>query len=289
MPIKVYTYTANTATNNADNNTGSNNTVAGKTQQINNPGGAKTVRSTTANSDNKNFQNSSMAQKDDSENTLSKVPTLIPIQIIRTENLSYVASEINSGSIFFSIIPTELSGSSLIDRNDNGDEDIDEFPYFLSIGAFNQNALKFYPDRDLNIGNEPLFNNSGLNISWLIDESNSIGIEYSQETLPMYIGGDAITDPYYPRKSLVFFGINYTHIFNSLEIINNLRPYLKNSVSGCKIGMSFKPEAGLIWNPADRVQVFLAADGNILLYRNNLDVFKTIKKVGLRYGINLLF
>ncbi len=148
--------------------------------------------------------------------------------------------------------------------------------------------LEWYPLRS--IGREkagPWFNNMSLGVLFRLNDKWAVGVEGGQETFPLYVADNSPAG-FSLQNRIWWMGASLQSRlpldFMPLEMdwLNQL------SAGGSRSGPFGRMYSALSWRAADRVSFNLGADGSLLLYELDGQVF-TAARIGAAYGISVSF
>ncbi len=163
-----------------------------------------------------------------------------------------------------------------------------EFLDGLSFEIRGFENLEWYPLRT--IGREkagPWFNNMSLGVLFKLNDNWAVGVEGGQETFPLYVADNSPAG-FSLQNRIWWMGASLQSRlpldFMPLEIdwLNQL------SAGGSRSGPFGRMYSALSWRAAERVSFNLGADGSLLLYELDGQVF-TAARIGAAYGISISF
>ena len=163
-----------------------------------------------------------------------------------------------------------------------------EFMGRLSFEMRGCENLEWYPLRT--IGREktgPWFNNMSLGVLFRLDENWAVGVEGGQETFPLYVAdnspaGFSLQNRIWWMGASLQSRLPLDFMPIEMDWLNQL------SAGGSRSGPFGRLYSALSWRAADRVSFNLGADGSLLLYELDGQVFSAAR-IGAAYGISISF
>ena len=152
--------------------------------------------------------------------------------------------------------------------------------FYIEVNSLN--TLKLFPYRDLNFVSNNALSNLSLTIKYRITDNQFLGLEYGNETFPLFIENNL--NIFDPKNHISWLGAVYQYDFN--ELINSISPTCKFFAGGNESGPIFKADIGLLWKADSKVRFYLTLSGTELVYRYKGNWFNT-QKLGLKYGAEI--
>lgn len=152
------------------------------------------------------------------------------------------------------------------------------------------NSLSNKSLNEVNIPSSGLsyLNNLSLDLSYNLNENNTIGIEIGKEQFSQQFSRtiDGQNFSYSQNPSLFWYGIKYTLNLPELKFFNSVVPYASVFGGGTVSGPLAKAQLGMNYYINSYISINLSAEAGRLFYNVESTNYKT-DKLGFSYGINL--
>jgi hypothetical protein len=159
-----------------------------------------------------------------------------------------------------------------------------DFNLPLAFGLRGMMNLSSFPNNNASYVNG-LPNNFTASIGYDIDEENRIGIEGGSQALNFYTNEANTENGGILNRSFVWAGITYRKTFQD-NLIDNLKPFLQTTLGGTIAGPIGRLQAGLKWQPEQRISLSAGIEGSSLMYqKNNNSQFH--QNVGIFYQVEI--
>lgn len=153
---------------------------------------------------------------------------------------------------------------------------------------------KSFPNPDiLNNSNNNLLSNSSVGFYFTQTNNIKFGIEFGSEIFGLsYLNTKDGIEYTYEQKPNIYWGaVGVEYIFPE-QIMNTreLHPFVALLAGGSQIGGPLvKGIAGLKYKPTgSNIELFIAGEGTMLFYQNQRNYYLT-RKIGLTYGMSIIF
>ncbi len=154
----------------------------------------------------------------------------------------------------------------------------------------NFSTLSSSPDLNIPPPNTPLINNIALAMLYEINDFNSLGLEFGQESfMQEYELIETWGSREYEQNFIGFWGgIAYRHQFGYIFPNSRFIPYTKGFFGATSQGPLVKGEFGLNFIASENVDMFLGIEGTGFFYSLKDKLYST-DKYGLSYGMAFKF
>jgi hypothetical protein len=148
-----------------------------------------------------------------------------------------------------------------------------------------------FPAIEQAAGSSPWFNDMSVGVSYAANDHQSLGLEVGQESFPQeYSGQENGQTVHYRQRPLLFWaGLTYQQRFNGLAIGDHIVPFAQGTVGATEVGGLGRLAAGLLYRADGRTTFSLGAEGSWLPYKFQGTWFTGTGKLGVTYGLSLLF
>jgi len=197
-----------------------------------------------------------------------------------------------TNDVFQSVKYDKLSKFEALLKNDfiAPVENIGQLPVEADIKHFSVQlngiySLLLYPQRNITNSNPAYFNNISCGIGYNFNDNFSVGVKIGQESLPIYVADN--NGNLGLRERLFWYGA-YANLRTDPNIFNTVSEYFELFVGNTISGPYTKYAFGFSWQPDKRVVFSAGVESTMLIYRY-LSVTNSTEKIGMNYGISVLF
>lgn len=144
------------------------------------------------------------------------------------------------------------------------------------------------PDVTVPVNSNTLFNNVGLGLSYNLSDYHTVGIEAGKEAYPQAFSGTNYTErlKYQQNYSYFWYGATYKLSLSEMFVPKVFFPYAQVFGGATTVGPLARATVGLQYRPDKRVTFSLGAEGSVLYYNYQGNLYNS-QKYGLTYGVSI--